>query len=380
MAKQRKSVGGTSSKRPKVEWVGGRYELPFWITEDEPYRPDLVIWSDASSGVALDHQVVHPEESDDCVIESLKNALLRISQKPTTIRVENPELSRRIKKVVGKDIRVRVAPTPEAEQFFELMVSTLESEKTEKSYLEDGRVSSETACQFFDAAADLYRTTPWKIVPTDDAVIGIDAPEFDLEEACISVIGQQDQDYGFILFDSTWDFELFLGYAYDHLDGGGDDLLPAVPVLSVVFARPQSISALMRDEIKKHHWAIAGPTAFPHIVAFSEDRIERPLTAADVELATVCCRALTEFLKKNGSAFKTPLTEPICEQIVFEGEPRREPVQITLPNPGLRMGPLSFEHDEFEEPLDLDGEGDLREEEVKTVRKPLRKKQVKKSK
>jgi hypothetical protein len=382
MAKlRRKSAQDASSRQTQTEWVGGRYELPFWITEDEPYRPELVFWLDVGTGIALGHRVVHPEEPEECVIDILKKVIHELSHPPTSIRVEDLHLSRRIKKEVGKGVKVRVAPTPEAEAFVDFMVSTLETADTEKSYLEDGRVGPETVGRFFRSAAELYRTAPWKIVPSDEAIFGIDAPEFQIEEGCISIIGQMGEDYGFIVFDSIWDFDMFLEHAYDSvergMEGGGDSLLPAVPAFSVAFEHGQNISALMREEIKKHHWEIAGPTAFPQIVAFSEDRIERPLTTMDFELATVCCQALTDFLKKHKNVFRAPLTEPIREQIVFEASPDRAPVQITLPHPELLLGPLALEDDELDEP---DEDEDLWGEEVTTARKPSGKKRVKKSK
>ena len=251
MAKQRRKFApDTSSRHKQTEWVGGRYELPFWISEEEPYRPELVFWLDVGTGVALAHRVVHPEEPQECVVDTLKEAIQELSYQPTIIRVEDPQLSRRIKEEVGKDIRVRVTPIPEAEAFVELMISTLETEDAERSYLQDGRVSPETVDRFLYSAAELYRTAPWKIVPGDQTVFGIDAPEFEIEDGCVSVIGRQGEDYGFIVFDSIWDLDMFLACAYEDVEGK-EDLFPAVPAFSVVFEHGQNISTRMRNEIKE---------------------------------------------------------------------------------------------------------------------------------
>ena len=191
-----------------------------------------------------------------------------------------------------------------------------------------------------------------------------------MDEGCISIIGQRGEDYGFIVFDSIWDFDMFLEFAYENVGGGDESHFPAVPAFSVVFEHGKNISASMRNEIKKHRWEIAGPTAFPQIVAFSEDRIERPLSATDFEFATVCCRALTDFLKKHKNVFRAPLEEPICEQVVFEAEPDRTPVQITLPHPELLL----------KSPDEPDEDEGFWDEELTIAQKPSKKKRVKKSK
>ncbi|MGO8996658.1 MAG: hypothetical protein ACLQVI_25365 [Polyangiaceae bacterium] len=44
-----------------VEWVGGRFRLPSYVTEGEPYRPELAIWLEVPSGLVVGHAVAPPD-------------------------------------------------------------------------------------------------------------------------------------------------------------------------------------------------------------------------------------------------------------------------------------------------------------------------------
>src|SRR5216683_2592036 len=44
------------------EWVGGRFSLPAWVEDDEPYRPDAILWVEMPRGVIVLGDVVDPRK------------------------------------------------------------------------------------------------------------------------------------------------------------------------------------------------------------------------------------------------------------------------------------------------------------------------------
>jgi hypothetical protein len=43
-ARRRRSESGRRPRAAGREWVGGRLSSPFYVTEEESYRPELVLW------------------------------------------------------------------------------------------------------------------------------------------------------------------------------------------------------------------------------------------------------------------------------------------------------------------------------------------------
>jgi hypothetical protein len=105
----------------------------------------------------------------------------------------------------------------------------------------------------------------------------------------------------------------------------------------------------MRAEIEKYGWEVAGPEAFPQIVAFDEGGIPRPLLEKDVRFATACCQSLTRFLENHSGAFKEPLLEPVTELMQLE-LPDLATVRITLPHPELEDVEEIFDPELDEDP------------------------------
>ena len=344
--KKKKTNMGKSNKASR-EWVGGRFRLPFWITEGEPYRPDIALWLDVTSGLLLEHRVVHPDEAEECVFDSLKRAMENASLAPKKIRVEDPILATKLRAEVGPKVKVHVGPVPEVEDLLDTMADAIEPDGPDVSYLDEGRTSEEAVGRFFESAAELYRIVPWKIVNAVE-VMALDAPELDVEGACMSLMGQLGESTGFLVFDSIEDYADYIGFAAFAIEE--EDVVgpPPVAVFSVNFGGSSEVPDSMRAEIKKYGWEVAGPKAFPFIVAFDDDGIPRPLSEKDVRFATACCQALARFLGKHSGALENPSPVPVTELMHLE-LPESASVRITLPHP---------EFEDVDEILDLEGDLD----------------------
>jgi hypothetical protein len=163
---KRGSRSTTSTIEVTGEWVGGRFQMPAFVTAEAPYRPDIVLWADVTEGVIVGSEIVEPtappEAMVDCLSASIKEPMAGAPHQPKTIRIVDPALASLVRSRLGESTEVQIEPTPEIDEILAHMTEEMGSGGQERSYLEAGRVTPETVAQFFSAAAKLYRQAPWE--------------------------------------------------------------------------------------------------------------------------------------------------------------------------------------------------------------------------
>lgn len=161
------------------------------------------------------------------------------------------------------------------------------------TYLSPG-ISAEATRAFFAAAARLFRAAPWKIVPDDLSVFRVTIESLGVRDAVLSVIGQMGRSLGFLFFDSEGDFELYLEAADILQDGGEPPPLPAHFALN--YDPGAELDPSLRKEITSHGWEVAGPAAYPWLIAI-DDLLERPPSAEDLTRFEAIALALAEVVE-----------------------------------------------------------------------------------
>ncbi|MEN8182082.1 MAG: SEC-C domain-containing protein [Myxococcota bacterium] len=322
---------GRRRDRGGREWVGGRLSPPFFVTDrDEPYRPGLVVWMDARDGLVVGQQVVGPEDTDGAVARVLLAALERPlagpPRHPDQIRVADAHLAAEVRAALGDGTPIEVAPTPELDEFLELMLESMQGEDEDESYLEDGRVPPAAVARLFAAAEVLYGLAPWRVA-TDDQVLRMDIPALGVEGACVSIIGNLGESLGLLIFPSLAGYEAFAGAAEEHVPGGapidfGTDLL------ALGFERGADLPPGMRREVVAHGWPVAEANAYPRVERRERDGASRPLVERDLKIASACATSLSAFFAKHRSVFEADECEPICESYFDEHDLQ---VRFTLP-------------------------------------------------
>lgn len=332
--KPAKSHRTSASGRSRTEWAGGRFPLPVWIMEPEPYHPHLVLWMDMASRFIIHHDLLHPDAPDDELLDSFRQAASAAGAKPAVLHVPERALAQTLRKELSDRIRIEVGPIPELVEVIELMMSDMEKGEDEQSYLSQREVRPETVSLFFRASARLYGIRPWEIVETDGQILAVDAPALGVEGACLVVIGQLEESRGLVLFDSLEDYGAY-AEASEELDETGSFVSPGVPTFSVNFERAGELPPGMRNEIQEHGWELPGPEAYPLILAHDAELIVRPVREKDYALATALCLALTGFLERHGSIFREEFSEPVSEEMRIDELPGRPAIRITAPHPQL---------------------------------------------
>ena len=335
-----------------TEWVGGRSSAPIYITDGEPYRPDLVLWLDAGAHTILSSRVAHPAESAAAVAGCLADALRKPSmgppRRPQRIRVAEPALIETLRPVVGPDVVIETAPTPEIDALARLLTEELPDGDEPPSYCEGGRVSAPHVAGLFRAAAQLYRAAPWQTL-WDSQVLRVEVPEFGLTDGCVSVIGALGESFGLLIYNSV-EGHLAMRRACAPLLETGDapqDL--GTSILSLNFERRADIPAAMRREIKRHGWELAGPDAYPRVVFIEPDTVVRPLTERDVRLASAVAQALARFYEAHRDRLNGTPCEPVAEELLVGDGTDEVIVRVTAPHPALPWDTQKSQEDEGEE-------------------------------
>ena len=315
---------------PMCEWVGGLVETPFFVGQENPYRPQMMLWIELPERLVIHSALLEPDQPGLTFRESLQIAmeepLIGPARQPDAIRVADKTLVAQIRPEAG-EIPIRVAPTPELQQFMREMAENMPIDRdTELSYMESEHLTAELIGELFDACKPLHEQAPWKNFG-EEVAIRVDIPSLGLEGACLTLIGEMDQARGFVIFPSMRALEAFSEATQIRQERGGPIDL-GTSALGLHFDRGSDLPPSMLREAMTHAWPVASPEAYPTVVHHDRDGIGRPLTKRDVQVVIACTRSLTAFSLKHGEQFRAADCEPVCETYQYEDDP---PVRLTVP-------------------------------------------------
>lgn len=308
-------------------WIGGRIRAPFLVDEPVAFRPDLILWLDASRDQLLVADVLEADAPASALGEHLKSALAQNAKAPPSrVRVRDEASADAIRAMLPPEIPIEVGPTPELTAIAELMSKHMAGKGHPASYLENGRIpSAAVACMFREAEA-LHRLAPWRSLADSD-VLEMDAPALGIAGACISIIGALEQNYGVLVFDSFDDFDEFGSRSPrgEGADGAPMDL--GVEFLSLGFERGADVPEAIRREIAEHRWPVAGSRAYPLVWAVERDGHMRPLTARDMQVACAAAGGVAALVARHRRALAAQGARSVAETVTVETP---EPFEVTL--------------------------------------------------
>lgn len=273
--------------------------MPAYVTgEGKPYRPDVLLWLNAA-GLVLGVTVARPGELLGVACESLRSTIERPmvgrAHAPARVRVASPEIAAELR-AGHPSIAIVCGPTPEVEAPLAAMRASMGSDgEEEESYLSPG-IEAEAIASFFRSAAQLFRARPWRLVPDDQSIFAVTIEKLGIRDAALSIIGRMGQSLGFVLFEDLDDFEAYLDAA-DAVERGEQPDMP--PHFGLTFDRGSALPTALRKEVAAHRWEVAGPAAYPRILAVDGDLVLRPPTADDVTTAEAIALALPRVLPEQ---------------------------------------------------------------------------------
>jgi hypothetical protein len=344
----------------RPEWVGGIVTLPSYIADaGERYRPSLLIWMDVATEMILGTSVIHPQDALAAAGANLRDTARDPKAgspiMPHRVRVAAPELAEALHRASIDGVEVVCAPTPELDRAIDSLFAHFASEDQEPdlNYVR-GDVTAERTAAMFRAAARLYRTRPWDVIPSDNHLIAITSESLGLRDAAISVIGQAGKVHGFALFASVNDFHQF-GDASDAIERREPPMFPCH--LALTYARRTEVGRGLLDEIAAHRWEVASAAAHPVITVVDHELVGRGPTRSETlrveAIAVSLAEIVREYSSELGEAFDGGPKLVLHKRIATsDGEVE---LAISAPHPGQPSA----------SPL-LDGDGELDEDRVET--------------
>ena len=286
----------TTSIGHKREWIGGLLDAPGYITgeQGEPYRPQMYVWMN-EIGQVVGMTLIDSKNSEYDVVLGLKKAIDEPAAgpagAPSHIRVNDAGQVKKLQ-AAFPSINFNCAATPELSELQSTMQNEMAPAENPMTYSGTG-ASVEAIGAFFDAAAHLYRAKPWSKISHDQSLISVSIDALGLKHAALSVIGQMGEHFGIVLFDQLVQHERYV-LAGDAADRGFEPDFPPHSFLS--FEPAKELAAVMRKDISRHGWAVAGTKAYPLLMAPAEDRMMRPITPRDITLFSTIAHILTTAL------------------------------------------------------------------------------------
>ena len=205
------------------------------------------------------------------------------------------------------------------------------------SYLGDGEIPPEAVAELFSVAELLFRAAPWRHL-LDQQIVQVDIPAYDIDDACLSIIGAAGETFGLLLFRSIEDFQRFALTMRHPADG-------KAALRSVSFDRKKDLPPKMLREIERHRWPVAGPKAYPVLISLDSELQPLTTTERDVRIMTACTRAFLAFFARFGNDFTDENGEAVSAS--FTGD---DDITVTVTASYEDVSDDDFDDDFFEPP------------------------------
>ncbi|MBP9086676.1 MAG: hypothetical protein KBG15_11195 [Kofleriaceae bacterium] len=208
------------------------------------------------------------------------------------------------------------------------------------SYI-SGEFTAAAVHEFFVASQRMFRAAPWSVVPEFAAVFAVRSPELGLQDAVLAIVGPPAPNYGTMVFTSVEDFSRYRTAARALTDVTfTDDAMATMPAWVGSEFRPgAAISVRMLHEIKNHSWPIAGPVAFPIIIAMTAGGTPRATTAQDVRWITALHHAVAEMIAAEprlGFAWE-PANPATTRTLQVQLGAKNVAITLTAPHPNVAL-------------------------------------------
>ncbi len=309
----------------KVEWVGAITQMAPPADVEDAAPADVLAFL-APGGPLLFLEMNAPDALLADAATHLRSAIERPlsgpAHAPTSVRLSTDTLADALRAALPDGITLTVGPTPEVEAALEIVRATVH---VVPSFL-PADVDPDVAAAFFRATAALHRAKPWNSVPDDENLFLVTIERFGLRDAPVSIIGQNGEAFGLLLFRNEDDYEAYLEAAAAIHDGEEPAFPPHV---AITFDQATDVEAALRAEIEARGWEIAAPDAYAMITMVENGgaiRAAHPEEITMVESLALAFTALIEPAEPLRQAYEKK--EPF--ERTFTVASALGPVEVTL--------------------------------------------------
>lgn len=318
----------------KEIWVMERRPLNILVEEmPEQTEPEILLCFSLTEGHLVGALVIAPDVSKQEVIEWALGCILTPMegkpQRPGTINLTGGTISylKDSLEQLGIQVSASALPHPIMQDIVDSMEQNLANGLP--PYLGESDVDSETAAEFFSAAAAYYKLKPWKLFEYEmpikveisqkkkvsywAIVMGINGDTMGLSlyrslDDLKDLFDAENEEEAYMIMKNRWT----LGFSYESID---------------------EIGVVAYDECLSNHWALAGESAYPSVILMNpkdKEFLNRPDKKELINLITVM-RSLIDFFKAHKKEVKDE--EEISEVRKVEVLGKEINVSITFPAP-----------------------------------------------
>jgi hypothetical protein len=288
-AKER--TGGEFVARPeRGRWEVVALELP----PIERLRPVLGMVVDGEDGTVLVSHVVEEGGVTLALSVALGKAFGELTSRPAVLEVASDEGRDALRAIAG-EVPIERGPCARAQEAFDAMRREIPGviERLETETWAGRGFSRAAARSFHEHAAALYRARPWDAVPDDGCVMRLTSSDGTLTDACVVVMGQSRTTYGLLLHDGLTSC---LRARRTFIESAREEV-PAH--LGIMFEREDGVPPSFAFEVRDQRLPLAGPAAFPWLIAVEAGGTTRTTDARDVARMELAMRAVAQVTERR---------------------------------------------------------------------------------
>ena len=181
------------------------------------------------------------------------------------------------------------------------MLESMPEPDEDRSYLEGGSLPAAAVREMFIAAESLHGVAPWDVA-TEDQVFRMDIPALGVEGACVSILGNEAELIGLLIFPSFDAWTAFVE-AGEQTPSPGERIDMGTDWMSLTFGPGAELPAPMLKEAMAHAWPVAAADAYPRVDHPDRDGLPLPITEQDLEIVAAAADAIGGFCAKHYEEF-----------------------------------------------------------------------------
>jgi tetratricopeptide (TPR) repeat protein len=303
-------------------WQLDSRQLPIWVgSGDDAMSPSILLIVDSQRDLvpSIDIQAdptqsLNPEKS---LLKAMGFPAVGEPRRPAKVQVTTAETAGMLREALEDlQIELQVLPSLDAwdEAFAHLSRSMGGGGPMRPALAELPGATSRQIAGIFTAAADFYRSAPWRLVP-GDSLLRFESPALTKTTWFACVMGQMGETFGMALYEDEEYVRTLLA------DQDPDPARAMRNCSSLVLMYGERLDAAPQDvaAIEQQHLPLAAPEAYPTLMRVKPGvAIGQPLLW-EARLLEAAMRSIPAYLKQRKRARQT-LTVPAFG----------EPVEVTL--------------------------------------------------
>ncbi len=282
---------------PDEVWQADCRQMGIWLPDEDgnTVRPWVVMVTCPSDDSIVAHEIKTEQPSLDQIREVIEGGMRRPA-------MGEPRRPRRIE-VRSADQRLSLAPRLESagvpcdarndldhwDHVYGGLARSMEGPRRVGPLVELPGVDPALLGSFFEAAADFFRSAPWRRTPTDSCIDVV--CELSAKPWVAVVIGQNGQALGLAMYEEGRGLQASM-----REPSSPEDALKDASALSLIFGEQHEVSPADLDAAEQFGWPVAAPEAYPVVYRILPGKGVTSPTAADLRLLEAALRAVPQFV------------------------------------------------------------------------------------